>query len=320
MHNWPAKITDLIVFETHFGRKNIKCFANRPKNLNSMVQDAIERAPDSEAVVCDDIRLTYHALDDHVGKVATGLKAFGVSGGCRVALLLGNSPEFLIVLLASLRLGAIAVPINVREQTPELANILADCGATVLVHDHELADRLPLVSDLPLLKHRFSVGGYVEGSRDYNNLKGSDATTNLAIVEEEDTAVILYTSGTTGRPKGAMLTHLNINHSAMHFEMCMELWNGERSLLAVPAPHVTGLVATLFTMLRTAGCSVMMRSFHAPAFLELAAREQITQTLMVPAMYNLFLLRCSVEDYDLSAWRIGGYGGALMAQSTINQL
>lgn len=117
-----------------------------------------------------------------------------------------------------------------------------------------------------------------------------------------------------------MLTHLNIIHSAMHFELCMELGENERSLLAVPASHVTGLVATLFTMLRTAGCSVIMRAFKADDFLALVESEKVTQTLMVPAMYNLFLLRCNVADYDLSHWRIGGYGGAPMSQSTIQEL
>jgi long-chain acyl-CoA synthetase len=117
-----------------------------------------------------------------------------------------------------------------------------------------------------------------------------------------------------------MMTHLNIVHSAMHFEMCMGLGVGERSLLSVPASHVTGLVATIFTMLQTAGCTVMMETFRADDFLALAAAEKVTQTLMVPAMYNLFLLRCEVSDSDLSAWRIGGYGGAPMPQSTIAEL
>jgi long-chain acyl-CoA synthetase len=320
MQNWPARITDLISPETHFGRENMKCFTNRPGNLNVMVQESVARNPQGDAVVCEGQRLTYAELDAQVRSVAIGLQGLGVRAESRVALVLGNSPAFLIVLLASLRLGAIAVPINVREQTPELAHILNDCGAVVLVHDAEFAEKLPRSSDVPTVKHRFSVGGASDGSNGFDSLLASDGELDSPTVPEDSVAVILYTSGTTGQPKGAMLTHLNIIHSAMHFEFCMELGEGERSLLAVPASHVTGLVATLFTMLRTAGCSVIMRNFNAPAFLELAAREKVTQTLMVPAMYNLFLLRCAVEDYDLSHWRIGGYGGAPMAESTIQEL
>ncbi|MEQ6203974.1 class I adenylate-forming enzyme family protein [Sulfitobacter sp. HNIBRBA2951] len=285
-----------------------------------MVHQTVAGNRESEALVCDDLRFTYGQLDSQIAAVAGGLERLGLAKGDRVALLLANGPEFLIVLLAAIRIGAIAVPINVREQTPELKHILNDCGAAVVVHDADIAQKLPTAADVPALKHRFSVGGAAAGSQTYETLAVNGASVAPVELDEEDTAVILYTSGTTGQPKGAMLTHLNIIHSAMHFELCMELGSDERSLLAVPASHVTGLVATLFTMLRTGGCSVIMRAFKADDFLALAAREKVTQTLMVPAMYNLFLLRCNTADYDLSHWRIGGYGGAPMAESTIQQL
>lgn len=320
MQSWPTKITDLISVETHFHRAGIKCFSKRPSDLNTMVQEAVARNPNGEALVCDRLRLTYQQMDEHVTAAACGLVRAGILKGERVALLLANGPEFLIVLLAALRIGAITVPINVREQTPEFTEILNDCGAAVLFHDADIGEKLPAPEALPMMRQRFSVGGPTVGSQGYETLAVTDTALAAITVDEEDTAVILYTSGTTGRPKGAMLTHLNIIHSAMHFELCMELGEGERSLLAVPASHVTGLVATLFTMLRTAGCSVIMRAFRAEDFLALAAREKVTQTLMVPAMYNLFLLRCTIADYDLSHWRIGGYGGAPMAQSTIAEL
>lgn len=317
---WPAEITERIAPETHFGRAGIKCFTKRPADLNALFRAAVARNGAGEAVVCDQTRLSYDQLDLLVGQVAAGLAGQGVRKGGRVAILLSNGPEFVVVLLASLRMGAIAVPINVREQTPELAHILRDCGAVALIHDADIEGKLPAPTEIPDLRLRFSVGGAAAGSQPYASLIQPGARRDAIAVGEEDTAVILYTSGTTGQPKGAMLTHLNIIHSAIHFELCMGLGAQERSLLAVPASHVTGLVATLFTMLRTAGCSVLMRSFQADAFLDLMARERVTHTLMVPAMYNLFLLRCTVADYDLSQWRVGGYGGAPMAQSTIEAL
>jgi len=312
MTHWPDAITDRIRAETHFGGRVLHCFKKRPADLNAMFAAAHLQAPKAEALVSGETRLTYDALENQVARLACGLRALGTQQGDRVAMLLSNRSEFLIVLLAVLRLGAIAVPINIRESTPELEYILTHCGARVLVHGPEVADRLP--DALPKLAHVIAVD-----TSDFTKLCSGDPVP-VVPVKEEDTAVILYTSGTTGRPKGAMLTHLNIVHSAMHFEMCMDLGADERSLLSVPASHVTGLVATIFTMVRSAGCTVMLETFRADDFLSLAATEKVTQTLMVPAMYNLFLLRCEVDDYDLGAWRIGGYGGAPMPQSTIAML
>ena len=109
-------------------------------------------------------------------------------------------------------------------------------------------------------------------------------------------------------------------HSLLHFEQGMALRGGEVSVLAVPASHVTGLVAIVLTMLRVGGCTVMMPAFKARNFLEIAAREGMTHALIVPAMYNLCLLDPAFGTFDLSAWRIGGFGGAPMPQATIARL
>lgn len=316
MHEWPATITDRLTTERHFDRPPMRCFSDRPATLDVFLAEAVKCNGAGDALVCDSLRLSYAELDVGVDRLAGGLAAQGVTRGDRVALLLANGPEFLIVLMACIRIGAIAVPINVREGAPELAHILDDCGARVVFYDADVAKKLPLTDSFaPVV-----VGGAHQGAIAYDALAQAEPFGPPVPKVEEDTAVILYTSGTTGKPKGAMLTHLNIIHSAMHFEACMELGANERSLLCVPASHVTGLVATLFTMLRTAGCSVIMRSFSAEGFAQIMAREKVTQTLMVPAMYNLFLLRCDPVAQDLSHWRIGGYGGAPMAQSTIAEL
>ncbi len=320
MPEWSKAIMDRIQTETHFDGREINCFKNRPANLNAMLAAAIARSPDDEALVSGDTRLTYTAFDREIGLLAGGLKARGITKGDRVALLLGNRVEFITVMMACLRLGAIAVPVNIREGAEELEFILAQCGARIVVHGLSVVDRLPDRSALPALEHLFCVGADTPGSEPFEALAAEAPLTGTEKVDEDDIAVILYTSGTTGKPKGATLSHLNIVHSSMHFEMCMELGASERSLLCVPASHVTGLVATIFTMMQTAGCTVMMETFGAHEFLALTAAEKVTQTLMVPAMYNLFLLRCNVADYDLSHWRIGGYGGAPMPQSTINEL
>jgi acyl-CoA synthetase (AMP-forming)/AMP-acid ligase II len=141
-----------------------------------------------------------------------------------------------------------------------------------------------------------------------------------AEVGEEDTAMILYTSGTTGRPKGAMLAHCNIIHSSMVFASSMALTSAERSIAAVPLAHVTGVVANIMTMVACGGALIIAAEFKAADYLKLAARERVTYTVLVPAMYNLCLLQPDFDSYDLSSWRIGGFGGAPMPIATIERL
>jgi O-succinylbenzoic acid--CoA ligase len=146
------------------------------------------------------------------------------------------------------------------------------------------------------------------------------STIPVAEVHEQDTAVILYTSGTTGRPKGAMLTHLGIVHSSMHYALAMGLGPQDATVAAVPLSHVTGLVALTTTFVYCAGKMVIMPAFKAADYLRIAGAERISHSLMVPAMYKLCLIDPSFEQYDLSAWRIGAYGGAPMPVATIVEL
>jgi len=303
-----------IRWERHYDRV-VRCFVARPHNAYDLLAEAAARHPDGEALVCGAERLSYRAFESAVARCAAGLAAAGIVAGDRVALLLGNGITFPVVLFAALRLGAIAVPLSTREQTEGLGYMLGHSGAKLLVHDADLADRLPQPSATPALARRVAI----ELGAPWTALPllASAPGGAPAAVREEDTAIILYTSGTTGRPKGAMLTHLGICHSAMHYEYCMGLTAQDRALVAVPMSHVTGVIALIAAMVRAAAALIVMREFKAAAFLQLAARERMTHSLMVPAMYNLCLLDPAFERGDYSAWRIGGYGGAPMAPTTI---
>jgi len=322
--NWPLERFPRLRREAHFGRV-LTCFAERPAHLNALFAQTLSRHAADEALVCADRRITYAELDAIAARVAAGLARDGVRAGDRIAILCANESEFVFALLAAFRLGAIAVPINVREQKPELAYVLNQCKARTLVFDAGLADRIPPPDALPHLALRYAVGGAADGSaapaRPFSHLlePGAELPARGA-PDEEETAVILYTSGTTGHPKGAMLTHLNLIHSALHFEHCLEFGAAERALLAVPASHITGLVAVILTMLRVGGCVLMLREFKARPFLELASRERMTFTLVVPAIYNLCLREPDFASFDLSHWRVGGFGGAPMPEGTIRAL
>ncbi len=283
-----------------------------------MLAEAVARQTDGEALVCDDARWTYRALADEVERFAGGLAARGVSPGDRVALLMANSADFVIVFLAIQHLGAIAVPLNVREGPDELGHILRDCGAGLLIHGEALAHRLPPPADTPAVGHRMSIGA-ASGVSGLHRHSASHSPAAYGSAEE-DVAAILYTSGTTGRPKGAMLTQLGLVHAAMIYEACMGLTATDRSVATVPLSHVTGLTAGIMAMLRVGGTLIVMPAFKADAFLALATAERMTHTVMVPAMYALCLMSPALTQADLTAWRLGDYGGAPMPAATVHRL
>ena len=303
--------------EVHYGNRVVRCFAERPCHVDAMFRDAVSRNPERYALVLGDERISYRALDATVEAIAGNLAQRGFRQGDRIALLLGNCLEFVYAVLAAARSGIIVVPMNIRQRKPETEFILAQCEASGLIYQGDLAEHLPDRGALPHLRERFVVG---DGpGTPFTQLMAAAVAPTISI-GEEDVFSLLYTSGTTGRPKGAMLTHLGTVHSLLHYEQGMVLRDGEVSVLAVPASHVTGLVAIVLTMIRVSGCTVLLPTFKARAFLDIAARERMTHALLVPAMYNLCLLDPDFGRVDLSAWRTGGFGGAPMPQATIERI
>ena len=318
MKRWDDTWPDMRL-EAHYGDRVVRCFSQRPTSLYALLARAAAHYPTGTALVCDDERLNWQELLDLSSRLAGGLAQRGIVAGDRVALLIGNRTEFVTTLFAVARLGAIAVPLSTREQTPGLAYMLNDCTAAAVVHDAELGQRLPAAADVPALRLRVAIGACA-GSEEFQAVLSRSGWMAAAPVQEEDVAAIMYTSGTTGNPKGATLTHLGIVHSVMHYQIGMGLSAEDASIAAVPLSHVTGLVALVATMVHCAAKLVIMPAFKAADFLRLAERERMTHTLMVPAMYNLCLLQPDFGRRDLSCWRVGAYGGAPMPVATIDSL
>ena len=314
MNPWRDHAMPAMRHEALYGDRVVRCFADRPAGLLAMFDAARARRPQHDAVVCEGQRWSYAETGARSERIAAGLAALGIASGDRVILFLSNRPEFLFVLLAVQRLAAIAVPVGVREQRPGLAYVANQSGAKAIVFDDALADRIPQGDEAPALQARLPASGLAAVDTDTVAAPAPIATL------ETDVAVILYTSGTTGHPKGAMLTHLAIVHSALHFEACMRLTSEDRSALAVPASHVTGLIANIAAMWRVGGTVIVVPEFKADAFIDQLARERVSHTQMVPAMYRLCLMSDALDRADLSAWRVGGYGGAPMPVATIDEI
>jgi len=317
--DWSHYSIPAMRLEARFGDRVVPAFCDRPSSLWAMISAAASRNPDGEALVCGERRMSWREVAQQSAQIAAGLRRMGVQSGDRIAVQLGNRIEFVLALFGAAHIGAVTVLLSTRQQKPEIAYVLTDCGAKLLIHEAALADRLPDARDVPDLKHRIAVHDDASAS-EFSSLVDSGPSPAPAEIDEEDTAMILYTSGTTGRPKGAMLAHCNIIHSAMIYEACMELTRADRSIAAVPLAHVTGVVANIMSMARCAGTLIIVAEFKAAEYLKVAARERVTQTVMVPAMYNLCLLQANFDSFDLSAWRIGGYGGAPMPIATIAKL
>ena len=306
-------------FEARFGDRVVPVFCERPANLWAMIAQAAANNPDGDALICGDTRLSWRETASRSAEIAAGFRKLGLRRGDRVALLLGNRIEFVLAVFAAAHEGLVTVLLSTRQQKPEIAYVLTDCGAKILIHEAALADRLPEACDVPDVVHRIAVDNDPRLSQ-FAVLADHPPGQRPVDVDEEDTAMILYTSGTTGKPKGAMLAHCNVIHSSMVYEACFGLSAADRSIAAVPLGHVTGLIANITTMARCAGALIIMSEFKATEYLKVAAQERITCTVMVPAMYNLCLLQPDFDSYDLSSWRIGGYGGAPMPIATIEQL
>lgn len=308
--------------ELHFGNRNLRCFNDRPRSVYALLRDAVAKRPDGDAVVDGSLRLSWRDIQLKADDLAKGLARRGVQSGDRVGLLVGNRAEFVIIVFALARLGAVCVPVGTRSQPDEIAYALEDSGACAVFADEDMVSRLPVADEMSPLRLRISLGIHSDCSScdDLVAAAQLDEPVPEFAGDEEETAFILYTSGTTGRPKGAMLTHLNVVHSTLHYETCMGLGPLDRSIVAVPMSHVTGLVAQLLAIVRCAATLLLMPAFKVEKFLELGQRERITHTLMVPAMYNLCVARGDFGAWDLTSWRIGAFGGAPMPPATIEAL
>jgi long-chain acyl-CoA synthetase len=301
--------------EVHFGDRIVHCIANRPATYFDMIEKATAERPHAEALISGDLRLTWIQLRDRCLGFARGLLSRSVKQGDRVAFLISNGAEFCIAYFACARIGAIIVPINTREQADGIAYFLDHSGAVAVIHDADLADRLPRNDG------RLRIApGRAGTSVDFADIHVEDEAISLPMVREEDLISINYTSGTTGKPKGVTFTHLGVVHAAMQYALCIGLQPDDRSVVAIPLSFTGGMISALSPMIYCGGAVVVLKDFKAADFLKVAAQERMTHTLMVPTMYELCLRQDGVAGRDLSQWVHGVFGAAPMPVATLQRL
>ncbi|CAM5546788.1 fatty-acyl-CoA synthase [Streptomyces spiroverticillatus] len=250
---------------------------------------------------------SYADLHDRSTRLAHVLHARGVRRGDRVAHLGPNHPSFLETLFASGLLGAVFVPLNTRLAMPEIAYQLADSGARILIHHpsvHGTTDNAPgttLTTALDLLE----VGPDYEAA-----LAAAPAATIDEPVSPDDVCIIMYTSGTTGRPKGAMLTHANLVWNAVNVLIDQDLAADERALVSAPLFHTAGLNMLTLPVLLKGGTCVLVESFDPDSTFDLVEEHRITFMFGVPTMYDLMARHPRWPTADLSTMRHLSCGGA----------
>jgi fatty-acyl-CoA synthase len=274
------------------------------------------KTPHRIALIHEDRTVTYAELHDRVHRLAGVLRARGVRRGDRVAFLGPNHPAFLETLFAAGVLGAVFVPLNGRLTPPELRYQLDDCGAVLLV-----AVRAPLAGEL----------GEPEGPRGRPAVlaaEGEEYEALLAAAEPlgwdervgpDDLCLIMYTSGTTGRPKGAMLTHGNMTWNSLNVLVDVDLTGEEVTLVSAPLFHIAALGMTCLPTLLKGGTAVLESGFDAARTLELVARYRVTCLFGVPAMYEMLAAEPGWTGADLSSLSNLMCGGAPVPARTIRR-
>ena len=296
--------------EAHWDRV-VDCYPERAASLAEHMAAVAATRPAAIAVIEGDDHLFYADLHAQAGSLAAVLAAGGVGAGDRVAVMLANGIDAVRAILAILRLGAVLVPISTRSRPAELDQLCADCAPAAIIFGPQFADTLAAAPAVPAARYDVSAPVW------RNAIAWIGAPPPAPAADENALFAILYTSGTTGKPKGAMLTHLGAIHSCLHWRDALGLGSEERTLVCVPWAHVSGLCGAVMPFLYLGGTLIMLREFKRRTALELAAQERITHALMVPAMYGLCLLEPDLAELDLTSWRIAAYGGAPMPEPTI---
>jgi len=282
-------------------------------NLAVILSETARSSPDRPAAVFTGGRLTYRELDEASDRLAACLAAGGIGPGDPVALQLPNVPQFLVSYFGILKAGGVVVPLNVMLKAPEVAFHLGDSGAGVLITWEGSLAEAAKGAEAAGLDRIYAVGhaGGRGGAYPFERLLAAQVPRfQMQMREPADTAVIVYTSGTTGRPKGAELTHLQLYMNADIPGRLFDVRPDDVVITVLPLFHVFGLSSILDVCVRF-GCTMSLIPRYTPAAV-LAAIQRDRATIFegVPTMFADLLSCPDLDAYDLSSLRVAISGGA----------
>ncbi|MFZ5645959.1 MAG: long-chain-fatty-acid--CoA ligase [Bacillota bacterium] len=279
------------------------------------------RHPEKEAVIYEGKRYSYKEYNAEANKMAHALIKMGIKKGDKVALMMQNSDRYCFAFFGALKAGAVVVPMNYRLAAPEAQYVADHSESSVMIFDPEY---LPLVREvrekLPCVKHfiqavnKVEAGDLLEWDKVVEGMPETDPDVK---VDESDDCEILYTSGTTGRPKGALFDHHRIIHVAFNSCVFMGINMKSRLLHVAPLFHSAQLNLFLVPGTYVGATHVVHKIFHPVNVLQTLHDERISFFFGVPTMYNFMLQVPNLEGYDLSSVKTYGYGAAPMAPELV---
>ena len=289
-------------------------------NIGTTLMRNANRIPDKLAFKFGPKTYTYKEMNEYVNRLANGLLARGIDKGDKIGIMMKNSDLFVMAFYAIMKAGAVAVPINFRLTEREVEYILKDSDSVALFFDVDYADIIQKATEnndkLRLLIAKDHV---LENQLTFEEVYSSNKDEPDVVVSERDDAEILYTSGTTGNPKGALFDHLRVLQVGMNVAITFQL-NAEDNLLHLaPLFHSAQLNLFLISGTYVGATQVIHEEFNPIDVLETIEKEKITFFFGIPTMYNFLLQVPNKEDYDLSSIKRYGYGAAPMPTSLIEQ-
>jgi feruloyl-CoA synthase len=265
---------------------------------------------------------TYAQASDLSRRAAAVLVERGAVAGDRIALMCFNTPGFVFAMLGAWRIGAAVVPVNHKLQAPEVDYILAHAQVKLAVFDGALA---PVVARLVTPVERMSTDSAAQGYPSFDEcverVSAQDCAHDCAAPDDDTIAQILYTSGTTGRPKGCLISHRSACNAGAAAVQGVSMTSEERTLIAMPLWHSSPLNNWMLGTLHVGGTLVLLREYHPQAFLQTVQDERVTLYFGAPVSYLLPLqMGLKLEEFDLGAVRAWIYGGGPIGAETARRL
>jgi len=275
-------------------------------NFGTIFDLPLRMWPDKEALIYGPHRITYAELEERTNRVANGLRALGIGSGDHVAVLVKNDHRFVETMLGALRAGATVTPTTTRAHLSTLTHIMRDSSAKILFASADFAEEASaLAKTMPDLRRVFVMDRALAGTALYDDwLMGQSIARSVVEKAPGDIALLSYTSGSTGQPKGVLLTHHAVDWATRNLRRALLYGPDERCLLAVPMFHANGMLAGVFSMLECGGALVILHDVHPAEMIRAIERERCTYTTGVPAMYKMMLREeALLQQSDCSSLR-----------------